>query len=554
MNGINRIQVVRFSREMTTYENRGVIVTNCEEAQSATDLGCRFLLVSKSLSCPQSLTSTVYAFQVDSGVLWEVEGKLVSIFPMPGSNRREPSIADFSSKGPSVLGPIKPEIVAPGSRVYSAGAHVDTVTVMSGTSMATPVVSGTLLLLRQYLSEKRQIPNPSSALMKALVIASGEKKDPIFPDLEMGFGALDVSNIIPELSGVDLQLEDRIQVPTNQEVVYQFTAKSPQKELRIAMAYTDAALGVDSMRSLYIDLDLFVVRNRDQKIFHPLPSGEDLYSTCERVVIKVTEFNDGDVFTVHIRSTAFDYAADVKTCALVICGPCTGFVALKEISPWNGLCGNDGKVNGSSCVCSEGTWGLFCQHREAFLAEESRYGFQSLETRSFVFNIRNMQHNFTIFIEDTRQDPFYLLHASLSRETKPIFAKYTTDDTKQRFSWIGTRSEFSENFDLFISVSNMGPSYSEPIIGGFIDQDLDRIHPTKTVLSKRKKARLAVIVTASICGGVLVIGAVIVAITLYRNRSERGSAPIKSALGPDDSTIGEGNNREGTESGNGYVP
>ena len=80
-------------------------------------------------------------------------------------------IADFSSRGPTSDGRTKPDLLAPGKAVLSAGAQPDEfgecdpgkvpsangksdgVLSLQGTSMATPVVSGTAAIIRQYFAQ-----------------------------------------------------------------------------------------------------------------------------------------------------------------------------------------------------------------------------------------------------------------------------------------------------------------------------------------------------------------------------------------------------------------
>ncbi len=57
-------------------------------------------------------------------------------------------IADFSSRGPTKEGLQKPDLVAPGVNITSlSNLHLDKYTSLSGTSMATPLISGSVALL-----------------------------------------------------------------------------------------------------------------------------------------------------------------------------------------------------------------------------------------------------------------------------------------------------------------------------------------------------------------------------------------------------------------------
>ncbi|PNH08589.1 Serine protease/ABC transporter B family protein tagD, partial [Tetrabaena socialis] len=69
------------------------------------------------------------------------------------------TVAAFSSYGPMSDGRIKPEVVAPGVNITSAGSNgvitgdacASTVITMTGTSMASPQAAGSAALVRQYL-------------------------------------------------------------------------------------------------------------------------------------------------------------------------------------------------------------------------------------------------------------------------------------------------------------------------------------------------------------------------------------------------------------------
>ena len=58
------------------------------------------------------------------------------------------TIAKFSSRGPTIQGIQKPDLVAPGVNINSlSNTKLDSYTSLSGTSMATPLISGSLALL-----------------------------------------------------------------------------------------------------------------------------------------------------------------------------------------------------------------------------------------------------------------------------------------------------------------------------------------------------------------------------------------------------------------------
>ncbi|XP_008805738.1 subtilisin-like protease 4 [Phoenix dactylifera] len=88
--------------------------------------------------------------------------------------RRNPAVATFSSRGPSLVngGIIKPDIIAPGVNILAAWpGNTNTFNFLSGTSMATPHVSGIVSLL------KKIHPGWTPAAIKSAIMTTAYTQD-----------------------------------------------------------------------------------------------------------------------------------------------------------------------------------------------------------------------------------------------------------------------------------------------------------------------------------------------------------------------------------------
>jgi len=103
-------------------------------------------------------------------------------------------MTSFSSWGPTDDGRIKPDIVADGIRVTSTtNSGNSSYATLSGTSMATPNVSGSLILLQELYSQQQQNNFMRSATLKAVVInTAAEAGANEGPDYSYGWGLLDM--------------------------------------------------------------------------------------------------------------------------------------------------------------------------------------------------------------------------------------------------------------------------------------------------------------------------------------------------------------------------
>ncbi|TMW69623.1 hypothetical protein Poli38472_001779 [Pythium oligandrum] len=121
-----------------------------------------------------------------------------------GATDSSDGLADFSSKGPSKGGLMKPDISAPGVSVRSAWKDGDSsYNSISGTSMATPHVAGVVALL---LSAKPGLTfdqvkttltqTVDTASLKPAGKTCGDTKDGTFPNNMYGYGRINALNAI----------------------------------------------------------------------------------------------------------------------------------------------------------------------------------------------------------------------------------------------------------------------------------------------------------------------------------------------------------------------
>ena len=203
--------------------------------------------------------------------------------PPPGGKR---GMAAFSSRGPCADGRIKPDIVAPGCLVKSMRATAnkrnvdpenDRYCYMQGTSMSTPLVSGTATLVRQWLEERRGIKNPDAATMKAVLCAGAKSLYPgqygegqyleipkEYPNNVEGWGMVDLENSVANPDGVAVW--NGVVIEEKAKKTFRVSAPGG-KPLTILMAYNDAE-GVLTQGGLQNDLDM-TVTDPSGKVWYP---------------------------------------------------------------------------------------------------------------------------------------------------------------------------------------------------------------------------------------------------------------------------------------------
>ncbi len=117
----------------------------------------------------------------------------VNGLPYGPVNSSDITIASFSSWGPTDDGRVKPDIVGDGVNILSTGSSSNTSYItLSGTSMSSPNVTGSLYLLQEYYSQKNSGAFMRAATLKGLACHTAFDAGNAGPDYIYGWGLLDM--------------------------------------------------------------------------------------------------------------------------------------------------------------------------------------------------------------------------------------------------------------------------------------------------------------------------------------------------------------------------
>ncbi len=222
------------------------------------------------------------------------------------------NINSSSSQGPSDDLRIKPDITGNGTGLFSPSATSDTsYSTLSGTSMASPNVMGTLLLLQQHHNNLYQ-RFMKAATLKGLACHTADDLGNVGPDAVYGWGLMNAKTAAEVLTNNGLSaivLEENLK----QNAVYTKTVKSIiGQPLKASISWTDLP-GVtnngvlnDNTPVLVQDLDLRILKNGNE--FFPwklrsdasLPAtrdGDNFVDNLEQVLI---DNPDGGEYTIQV--------------------------------------------------------------------------------------------------------------------------------------------------------------------------------------------------------------------------------------------------------------
>ena len=202
-----------------------------------------------------------------------------------GGSDSATDIINFSGRGPTQDGRMKPDLVAPGTHITGAspqhagytGASVcdknfggsSFYSLVSGTSQATPHVAGAAALLRDWYVREVAPKAPSPALTKAILvnsasdIAGGDSGKnsliPAAPNTDEGWGRV---NLGAALDATPREYLDEAAATTldanGQSVLRSYQVADSAKPVRVTLAWTDPPPATVTGNAFVNDLDLEV--------------------------------------------------------------------------------------------------------------------------------------------------------------------------------------------------------------------------------------------------------------------------------------------------------
>ncbi len=245
-------------------------------------------------------------------------------------------ILRYSSSGPTVDGRRKPDLTAPGTHIFGAATRASIFTSTnlcpgvpktqppgqpytwsSGTSLATPHVTGSAALVRKFFTARQllgAVP-PSPAMTKAFLVNSaryltGENAGGNLPAERQGFGLVDLGSAFDDTARRVLD-QSRLFTESDQTFEMHGSLADRSQPLRVTLAWTDAP-GSLAGAAIVNDLDLeikigeaTIYRGNHFEGAESVEGGApDRLNSVESIMIpaeQIPEGADGN-FTIFIRA------------------------------------------------------------------------------------------------------------------------------------------------------------------------------------------------------------------------------------------------------------
>lgn len=187
-------------------------------------------------------------------------GKSAKNIIVVGNITTTETLSGSSSCGPVHDGRIKPEIVAMGTSVFSTYTPLNTYSTISGTSMSTPGITGSVALLVQRYKQLNGNVLPNSALIKNIACNTARDIGTAGPDYRFGFGRINA------LSAVRILEQNRFitnTVTTGGSNEFTINVPTGASRLNVMITWNDPAAAANVDLAIVNSLDLMVFKSTD---------------------------------------------------------------------------------------------------------------------------------------------------------------------------------------------------------------------------------------------------------------------------------------------------
>lgn len=237
-----------------------------------------------------------------------------------GTNRSlaQATMTPYSGWGPADDGRIKPDIVGNGAVVHSTDSGSDNgYLTLSGTSMASPNVAGSAMLLIGYYKKLFNAPI-TSALLKGLIIHTADDIGRAGPDYSYGWGLMNTKaaaehiRLQSEYPDAEILHEDFLD--TNNAVRNISIVRDNGNPIKVTICWTDPAgdeqAGLDNRTSVLVnDLDLRIISPGGVTNFpftlnvtNPTAvavAGDNILDNIEQIIIPAPDAGDYTISVSH---------------------------------------------------------------------------------------------------------------------------------------------------------------------------------------------------------------------------------------------------------------
>lgn len=302
--------------------------------------------------------------------------------------------APYSSTGPANKGILKPDVMAPGTRIISAKSlensdkdhGCDTFSgnaliFMQGTSMATPNAAGAAALVRQYFKTKWPVESVDidGPTVRALIINScvQQPAGTLTPNTMFGHGHIDLSTVLPIEGNFGVQITKQASITENSQEYTRINVKSNKVKLQITLSYLDPLTNPSSYIPLTRDLDL-IVRSSSNKIYKGdhLPNGDTQhFSTNEKVIINEDQIEPGEyyiqIYSLNFLDAGVSDTGKYQNFSVVVTGDIdNGYLDFQK----SRACGCDhcSEIHPLHCKCDNTSFGEICQSKIDVMTEERK--------------------------------------------------------------------------------------------------------------------------------------------------------------------------------------